>query len=251
MKLLIIRHAEPNYEIDGLTKKGHLEAELLSRRLVKVPNISAIYQSPLGRAQLTASYTLKKLGRTAETLPWLAEFRGKAFDEMAGKERICWDYHREQWAAEESAYHEETWTSADRFQGSNVSQIWQETCDGVDALLARHGYVKDGFIWRCDDNKNDTIMIFCHFAVGTAMLAHLIGVSPMLLWHGFCAQPSSVTTVVTEERRKGEVQFRCCGFGDVSHLYCADEPYSTAGLFCECYDGRDTTMPIEWELNKD
>ena len=65
MKILIIRHAEPDYEVDGLTKKGQFEAELLSRRLVKVPDISGIYQSPLGRARMTASYTLKKLGREA------------------------------------------------------------------------------------------------------------------------------------------------------------------------------------------
>ena len=121
----------------------------------------------------------------------------------------------------------------------------------MDALLLRHGYRKEGLYWHCEDNKKDTILLFCHFAVGSAILAHLTGASPMPIWHGMCAAPSSVTTVVTEERRKGEIQFRCCGFGDISHLYCADEPYSTAGLFCECYDGRDSTAPIEWEQNRE
>ena len=35
MKLLIVRHAEPNYEIDGLTEKGKREAALLAERLKK------------------------------------------------------------------------------------------------------------------------------------------------------------------------------------------------------------------------
>ena len=30
MKLLIIRHADPDYEIDGLTEAGHKEARLLA-----------------------------------------------------------------------------------------------------------------------------------------------------------------------------------------------------------------------------
>lgn len=251
MKLLIIRHAEPDYAVDGLTAKGRFEADLLSRRLAKLTDVTAIYQSPLGRARLTAEYTLKRMHREAETLPWLAEFRGKAFDEMAGRERICWDYRREQWADDPAMYHEDTWSREPLFTGGTVDDIWQETCQGVDQLLLRHGYRRDGLYWRCDDNRKDTILLFCHFGIGSAVLAHLLGVSPMPIWHGFCAQPSSVTTVVTEERRKGEIQFRCCGFGDVSHLYAAEEPYSTAGLYCECYDGRDSTNPIEWEQKKD
>ena len=58
----------------------------------------------------------------------------------------------------------------------------------------------------------------------------------MPLWHNFVALPSSVTTIVTEEREKGIAQFRCLGFGDVSHLYAADEEPSFAARFCECFE---------------
>ena len=33
MKLLIVRHGDPNYEIDSLTEKGWREAEYLSEKL--------------------------------------------------------------------------------------------------------------------------------------------------------------------------------------------------------------------------
>ena len=56
MKLIFIRHGEPNYEIDSLTEKGWREAELLSKRTVKW-NVTDFYCSPLGRAKDTASYT--------------------------------------------------------------------------------------------------------------------------------------------------------------------------------------------------
>ena len=33
MKILIVRHADPDYERDSLTPQGEIEAELLSERL--------------------------------------------------------------------------------------------------------------------------------------------------------------------------------------------------------------------------
>ena len=104
MKLLIIRHAEPDYEHDSITEKGWREAEYLAEMLerqlgeqVREGRLS-FYMSPYGRAQDTASLTLKKLGRTAETLPWLKEF--DVFidrpDDTTCK-RIPWDWLPQDW----------------------------------------------------------------------------------------------------------------------------------------------------------
>ena len=60
MKILIIRHGDPDYSIDSLTEKGWREAELLSERL-KDAGITSFYCSPLGRANDTAKPTLDKL----------------------------------------------------------------------------------------------------------------------------------------------------------------------------------------------
>ena len=46
MKILLIRHAEPDYARDSLTEKGWREAELLSQRLAGL-DIRDIYCSPL------------------------------------------------------------------------------------------------------------------------------------------------------------------------------------------------------------
>ena len=73
MKLIFIRHGEPDYTIDSLTEKGWKEAEILSNRMVKT-KMDYIYVSPLGRAKDTAKPTLEKLGRRAIELPWLQEF---------------------------------------------------------------------------------------------------------------------------------------------------------------------------------
>ena len=73
MRLLFIRHGEPDYEHDSLTEKGDREAKLLAEMMAK-ENIDDIYVSPLGRAQRTASFTLEKLGKEAVTCEWLQEF---------------------------------------------------------------------------------------------------------------------------------------------------------------------------------
>lgn len=59
MKLLIVRHGDPDYTIDSLTEKGWREARYLSQKLSKL-EIKDFYVSPLGRAKDTASCTLKK-----------------------------------------------------------------------------------------------------------------------------------------------------------------------------------------------
>ena len=73
MKLVIVRHGDPDYSIDSLTEKGWKEVEYLSERLAKL-DVKEFYVSPLGRARDTASLTLKKMNRTATECDWLQEF---------------------------------------------------------------------------------------------------------------------------------------------------------------------------------
>ena len=243
MRILLIRHAEPDYTVDSLTPKGRTEAELLSRRLIRY-NIRDFYMSPLGRAQDTAAYTLQKLNRKAETLPWLHEFMGSYPDPVSGKRRVvAWDVLPRIWTEFPDVMDFRTWYRSPVFDGGNVQEIWQQTVDGVDELLLRYGYRKDGPVWKCDKNKNFTIALFCHFGISMAVLGYLTDISPMVLWHRTLCCPSSVTEIVTEERIRGEVAFRVTKLGDLSHLESAGEKRSTAGLFPECWTGIDSTDP--------
>ena len=64
MRLVIVRHGDPDYSIDSLTEKGWREARILSERITKL-DVKEFYVSPLGRARDTAAPTLEKLGRSA------------------------------------------------------------------------------------------------------------------------------------------------------------------------------------------
>lgn len=244
MRILLIRHAEPDYSIDSLTPKGRVEAELLSRRLIRY-NILDFYVSPLGRARDTAAYTLEKLHTEAEVLPWLQEFRGRFPDPETGRMRIAWDLRPRVWSDYPGVFDIRTWVDNPVYDQGNVREIWQETTEGADALMARYGFRKDGPVWRGKKNAENTIALFCHFGISMAFLAYLMDISPMILWHRTLTFPSSVTEVVTEERVPGEVSFRMTRLGDISHLETAGEPRSTAGLFPECYTGIDSTVPVE------
>ncbi len=243
MRILIIRHGDPDYSIDSLTEKGWREAELLSRRLTQL-DIKDFYCSPLGRARDTAKPTLEKLNKTVEILPWLAEWRGNLGEKIltVGKKEFKkpWDVPPQIWTTDEKFFDRTAWYDAEFSNAGNSKEIDIETREGLDALLLRYGYKRDGMFFHCDDNKDITIALFCHFALGASLVGMLMGVSPGVMMNAFFLAPTSVTTIVSSEVEKGVVSFRCLQMGDTSHLYHEGEPMSLSGLLPEVYDPNST-----------
>lgn len=238
MKLILIRHADPDYAIDSLTQKGWREAEILSERIIRM-DVREFYISPLGRAKDTASITLKKLGRTAIELPWLREFHAPVIDEKTGKERLPWDFLPGEWTKIPEYYDKHRWHTVPVMKEGHVYEEALRVYNGIDEILKKHGYEREGNIYRAVNPNTDTIVLFCHFGVTCVILSHLLGISPVMLWHGFCSAPTSLTILNTEERRKGIAYFRVSSFGDISHLYAAGEPPAFSARFCETYDNWD------------
>ncbi len=236
MKLLIIRHGDPDYSIDSLTPTGWKEAEILSDRISQL-DVKAFYVSPLGRAKDTASLTLKRMGRTAEVKDWLREFPPLIRKPSDTEPDICWDWLPQDWTAEPLFYDRNRWLDVPVF--ANVRERYTAVCKGLDSLLADHGYVREGNLYRAQQPNEETLVFFCHFGLECVLLSHLLGISPMVLWHGSCAAPTSVTTLVTEERREGIASFRMTGFGDISHLYAAGQEPAFSARFCETYANTD------------
>jgi broad specificity phosphatase PhoE len=126
MKLLFIRHADPDYEKDSLTEKGWREAELLADRISAL-DVKNFYVSTLGRARDTADVLLKRINRSAQILPWLREF--EVYDEELGEERICWDMLPQDWTKIKEHYDKDLWHTASlkktkAFQEAN--KVYQE-----------------------------------------------------------------------------------------------------------------------------
>lgn len=239
MRILIVRHGEPYYAHDTLTEKGWREAGMLSERLCK-EKIDDFYVSPLGRAKDTASKTLKKMNREAVVLDWLEEFTPKIKRPDVKLHRtIAWDWLPGDWTKDERFYDKDHWFENPVFQEAHVKEAYDAVVNGFDELLRQYGYERNGHVYHTEQGNHKTICLFCHFGIETVLLSHIMDVSPMPLWHGLCALPTSVTTIYTEERRKGIVSLRVTSFGDLTHLLENGEEPSFAARYAECFEDED------------
>lgn len=240
MRILIIRHGDPNYAQDCLTEKGKREATLLAERLKK-EKVDFFYTSPLGRAKETCLISARAQGRENEvvTLDWLQEF-GHPLTLPSGRERpIAWDMLPDEWIENDGLYDYKRWKEQDFYREAKLDKAYEKVTSALDKLLAERGYVREGNAYRVERANTDTVALFCHYGLESVLLSRLCNISPVSLWHNFVALTSSVTTLYSEERRKGKAVFRCCGYSDVGHLYAGGETPSFSARFCEIFDSED------------
>ena len=211
MRLLLIRHGDPDYVHDDLTETGKREAALLAARIAPLP-VREYFVSPLGRAKATAAPTLQKAGRQASEMDWLQDERLRSA---------------------------ERWRENEIMAAAHVGEAYDRVIAAFDELLASCGYEREGLVYRVRRPNQDTLVFFSHLGLSCVLLSHLLNCSPMVLWHGTAMAPSSVTTLYTEERRPGTAVFRAAAIGDVSHLYAGGAEPSFAARFCEVYGNGD------------
>lgn len=240
MRILFVRHGDPDYVNDTLTEKGKREAALLAERVAKW-EVTDFYVSPLGRARDTAAPGLQKAGRTAETLDWLREFHAPVDDPIRGEHVIPWDLYPSYWTKIPEMYEKDGFADTRLMQSGAVKEEYARVCRGLDDLLERYGYVREGGVYRtdlrADVNREAVIVLFCHMGVTLFLLGHLLGISPVVLTSGFFLPTTSVTMLASEEREPGIAYFRCQGAGDTSHLHLGGEPVSSMGYFTEAFQG--------------
>lgn len=238
MKLIFIRHGDPDYSIDSLTEKGWREAKLLGQRVATWNDISHIYCSPLGRAKDTASFSLEALHMEATTYDWLQEFIYKIDSPISGEKRIPWDFMPNFWTQIPEGYDKDKWLDIPMMKTGSVAENYHKVCYGLDGILSEYGYHRQGNLYVVDtkkDDKEDTLVFFCHLGVTFVMLGYLLGISPFLLWHTAFIAPTSVTIVNSENREEGYASFRIQALGDTSHLLLGGEPISNSGYFTDCF----------------
>lgn len=259
MRIIFVRHGEPDYANDTLTAKGWREAELLSER-IKDWDVDAFYTSPLGRAKDTASCTLKKMGREAEVLPWMREFAYGIDDPVTGRHGVPWDFVPSYWTSQPVMHDIHRWVEADVLrQNPEIEPAYREVCQKFDELLSSYGYNREQYFYRTlgreehfmagtvapdstfesgkeeDGNTGPVIVIFCHLGITCLVLSHLLNIPFPLLVHGLFMPTSSITVVSSEERWGNEAYFRVQAVGDVHHLLSGKEPISSAGSFVKAF----------------
>ncbi len=234
MNIMFVRHGDPDYETDSLLPLGKKEAEAVADRLENAP-IDAFYVSPLGRARETAAPTLQRRGEEAKIMDWLREFEAPIHRPDVSEKTIPWDWLPEDWTKIDAFYDPDGWYKTPVMREGRVGEEFDRVSRGLDTILAEHGYVREGRIYRAERPNTGTLCFFCHYGVAVVMISHLLSVSPMPLWHGLVAAPGSISMLTSEERREGIASFRMNHYGDTAHLERAGLGTNVNGRFTEIY----------------
>lgn len=229
MRLYIVRHADPDYPNNTITAAGHLEAEALGQRLAAI-HPHRLYSSPLGRALHTMQYTAELTGLTPTVERWTQELGGLEVDLSPWGPIAGWELPGEIIRNGEEYPTHTSWHTKLPFEAPMFQQHWEAIQTNSDAFLERHGYRREGRRYRRVKPNRERIVVFCHLGFGLTWLAHLLDIPIPLIWSGFWLAPSSVTTVLFDERSTEWAIPRCIEVGDTSHLYAAGLPVRPRGI---------------------
>lgn len=232
MRLLIVRHADPDYANNTITEKGHEEARALANRMVGV-GLTRVYSSPLGRAQHTAAYTVEATGLEPVTLPWTAELAVDHIVDLDGSRTAAWNVAGEVVRGQGRQTSVANWDELPELAGYPYQERQEQLAQASDAFLSDLGYHRrDGVYEVSRDSRDSTeaVAVFCHAGFGISWLAHLLQLPLSLAWCGFFLAPTSVTTILMEVRSSALAVPRALAIGDTSHIYAEKLPESSRGL---------------------
>ncbi len=217
MKVLLIRHGDPDYARDALTERGHAEAEALAEHL-RATRIDDIYVSPMGRAQATASYTAHAQRRQAVTLDWLHELDGN----YEGG-RWAWNVPGAEVLAGAELPSHHNWADVTAY-GPHMLPAQAGVSAEFDALIKRYGYVREGHRYRVRRSCDKTIALFCHAGVCYSLISHLLNWPLPLVYSHLDYDPTGLTRIRWEEH-EGYAAPKAECINDTSHLLrLKDEP---------------------------
>ncbi len=215
MRLIFVRHGEPDYEKDCLTELGKRQAEAAAERLAG-EGIAEIYASPMGRASETAAFTAKRLGLPVQTLDYMHEISwGGPGIPYEGHPWTVGDLMISQ---DDFDFYGKDWKQHPFFHNNVALKYLDEISTRFDSLLRLQGYRHEGTRYFCETDKDKTIAVFSHGGSGACVLSHLLA----LPFPYVCTVlPYEFTSIIILEfpMRTGEyVHPRIELFNDTAHM---------------------------------
>jgi probable phosphoglycerate mutase len=222
VELVLIRHAQPQWVLDGLnvadpplTDLGHRQAERLAERLAG-ERFDEILVSPLTRARQTAEPILRRLGRDEVVAPWLEEIRDPAWHGTPA-EKAAQAY--EEMRARPV---EDRWEGL--VDGEPVREFVERIRLGARLFLAERGVHRVEHelpIWRLAE-PGARIALVAHAGTNSVTICHLLGLQPTPWeWDRFVLGHASVS-VLEALPVHGAHTFSLTKLSDVEHLAAGD-----------------------------
>ena len=214
MRIIFVRHGEPDYARDCLTEAGRRQAAAAAERLAG-EGITAVYASPLGRASQTAAYTARRLGLPVVILDYMREITW-------GGEGIPEEGHP--WTLGDRLLEEgfdfgaSDWREHPYFRGNAALACCEEVEARFDGFMAAHGYRREGGRYLCAGGKRETVALFSHGGSGAIALGRLLS----LPFPWVCAvMPYDFTSIIIVDlpvREGAYVHPRLALFNDAAHI---------------------------------
>ncbi len=222
MKIVLVRHGQPEWVRDGLNQvdpplneRGLRQADRVAEAL-DGEHFDEIVVSPLRRARETAAPTLRARGFGEQIEPFLEEIREP-------------DWHGTPEELASKAYAEERTRAAelrwDGVPGGEPSRDFVERVRrGAAEFFAQRGMhrAKQTLpVWSID-NPSASVAVFAHSGTNGVLLCHLLGLDPVPWeWDRFVTGHASITRLQAFEMGDGHT-FSLVKLSDVEYLAADD-----------------------------
>lgn len=175
MRIIFVRHGEPDYAHDCLTEQGKQQALAAAERL-REEGIEEIFTSPLGRAAETAAAAAETLGLPVKTLDYMRELHWGSVDGMPlPADGHPWDL-ADMLAAEGRDLTDPAWREHPYFRNNKVTAEADHVARKTDEWLRTLGYERNGAYYRClrPDDRQATVALFSHGGSSAAAMGHIL-----------------------------------------------------------------------------
>lgn len=220
MQIVLIRHAQPDWEPDGLavdepglTELGVRQAHCAADELSSQP-FDAFYASPMKRVVETVEPIRAKLGLQPTTVSWLREMglpslQGQTSEEVQEFLKGAHARALEDW-----------WDGMPG--GESFRHFYERVTSGLEGLLQgdhRLTIHQDSGhrLWQLPESS-ERILIAAHEVTNSAIISHLLGIEPVpWTWLRFSSSWAGISTLHTMEVGGGHVWGLEC-FNYTAHM---------------------------------
>ncbi len=233
MELILVRHGEPAWSLEGrgrndpdLTERGQRQAAAVARRLADHADplapgpVDLLLVSPAIRAQQTASPIAASLAMAPATTDWLLEIRNPPAFDGSPIEDI-----QEAYQAARTRSREEAWSGLPG--GEPVRDFHRRVTAGLRAWLAEVGLrpTEDPGLWDVDPAAPERVVAVAHAGTNSTIVADLLDVDHQPWdWDRFAMGHASAAVLATVPLA-GAHLWSLRALGDGTHLPAPDRTY--------------------------
>lgn len=214
MRIIFIRHGEPDYERDCLTEIGREQAKAVAERLCN-EEIDELWASPLGRAMETAREISDKINMPIKTLDFMQEVDWGSTD---GKPLYAdghpWEIADEM-ARQGINLNQTNWKESSFFKTNEVTACVEKIDIEIDKWLDELGYKREGYYYyhKVQEEKHRTIVLVSHGGSSAAAMGHILNI-PFPLMCALLHIEFTGINIIRFDRKKGPGTLPCIELGN-------------------------------------